>query len=120
MGNCMSEEIANNAQQPINTEAQPTVQHEHDAVDALFNKLENAQCKSMLKKYLTKEIFEKLKDKKTKQGCDLKSCIKSGCDNLDSGIGVYASDSDAYVVFADLLNPVITDYHKSDSLDRFQ
>eukprot|EP01083_Nonionella_stella_P164288 543232_1 len=84
------------------------------SVDFLFTKLENSDAKSMLKKYLTKEIFEALKDVKTKQGCDLESCIKSGIDNPDSGIGVYASDSDAYVAFADLLNPIIIDYHKLD------
>ncbi len=79
----------------------------------LFNKLENANnCKSMLKKYLTRQIFDDLKNKKTEQGCDLKSCSRSGIDNLDSGIGVYSSDSDAYVVFNPLLNPIIIDYHK--------
>jgi len=90
-------------------------------VDELFAKLEGAKdAKSLLKKHLTKEVFEALKDKKTELGCDLKSCIRSGCDNLDSGVGVYASDADAYVVFADLFNAVICDYHKLDSLDGFQ
>eukprot|EP01083_Nonionella_stella_P159741 521491_1 len=89
-------------------------------VDQLYAKLESTECKSLLKAYLTKEIFDKLKDVQTKQGCDLKSCIRSGIDNPDSGIGVYASDSDAYVAFADLLNPIIIDYHKLDTLDGFQ
>ncbi len=30
---------------------------------------------------------------------------------MDSGIGVYAPDSQAYVVFADLFDPIIEDYH---------
>ncbi len=77
-------------------------------------------CKSLLKKYLTRQMFEKLKDFKTKQGCDLKSCIKSGIDNLDSGNGVYASDAEAYVVFADIFNSIIIGYHKLDSLDGFK
>lgn len=38
--------------------------------------------------------------------------IFSGCENLDSGVGIYASDPDAYTVFADVLDPVIKDYHK--------
>merc|ERR1711997_894095 len=38
----------------------------------------------------------------------------------DSGIGVYASDGDAYTVFAPLLNPIIADYHKLESLDDFK
>jgi len=90
------------------------------SVEELFEKLQEAESNSMLKKHLTKDIFEALKDKTTKQGCDLKSCIKSGIDNLDSGIGVYASDGDAYTVFAPLLNPIIADYHKLESLDDFK
>eukprot|EP01083_Nonionella_stella_P242851 846766_1 len=90
-------------------------------VDALYEKLENAtDSKSLLKKYLTRQIFDKLKSQKTEQGCDLQSCIQSGIDNLDSGTGIYASDSDAYVVFSDLFNPIIMDYHKLDSLDGFK
>jgi len=91
-----------------------------ESVETLFEKLEAAESKSLLKKYLTKEIFEELKNKKTAQGCDFRSCIKSGIDNIDSGIGVYASDGDAYTVFADLLNPIIMDYHKLESLDDFK
>eukprot|EP01084_Bolivina_argentea_P106509 190563_1 len=95
-------------------------EQKEQTVDQLFDKLEAAKdAKSMLKKYCTKEVFNKLKDVKTKHGCDFRSCIKSGIDNLDSGIGVYASDFDAYVVFSDLLNPIIMDYHKLKSLDGF-
>merc|ERR1712228_734433 len=103
----------------LQKEADDEKSEEKESVDALFEKLEKAESKSLLKKYLTKDIFLKLKDKKTAQGCDFKSCIKSGIDNLDSGIGVYASDGDAYTVFSDLLDPIICDYHKLDSLDNF-
>lgn len=94
---------------------------EDEELTALFAKLTEAKdATSLLKKYLTKDVFDALKNKKTALGCDLKSCVRSGCENLDSGIGVYASDADAYVVFADLLNRVICDYHKIDSLDGFK
>ena len=33
--------------------------------------------------------------------------IQSGVENLDSGIGIYAPDAEAYEVFADLFDPVI-------------
>lgn len=33
--------------------------------------------------------------------------IQSGVENLDSGIGIYAPDAEAYTVFADLFDPVI-------------
>eukprot|EP01084_Bolivina_argentea_P274251 467394_1 len=57
----------------------------------LYETLENAtDSSSLLKKYLTSQIFDKLKNQKTEQGCTLQSCIQSGIDNLDSGVGVYA------------------------------
>lgn len=34
-----------------------------------------------------------------------------GLENHDSGIGVYAPDSEAYTVFADLFDAIIEDYH---------
>lgn len=38
----------------------------------------DANCKSMLKKFLTKEVVAQLKDKKTSLGATLKDCITSG------------------------------------------
>ena len=31
--------------------------------------------------------------------------------NLDSGVGIYAPDAEAYRVFSDLFDPIIDDYH---------
>ncbi|KAJ8926968.1 hypothetical protein NQ314_020625 [Rhamnusium bicolor] len=40
-------------------------------------------------------------------------------DNLDSGVGIYAADPEAYTLFAELFDPIIQDYHlgfkKSDT-----
>nr|O15989.1 RecName: Full=Arginine kinase; Short=AK [Turbo cornutus]BAA22870.1 arginine kinase [Turbo cornutus] len=84
----------------------------------LFSKLDGAcDCKSLLKKHCTKERFDAVKDKKTKFGGTIGDCIKSGCLNLDSGVGIYACDPDAYTVFANVLDEVIKDYHKVDKLD---
>ena len=45
----------------------------------LWGKLEAAKdSKSLLKKHLTKEIYEQLKDKKTSFGGTLAHCIRSG------------------------------------------
>ncbi len=68
-------------------------------------------CTSLLCKYLTKEVFEKLKDKKTTNGFTLKQAINSGLVNLDSGIGVYAGDEESYSLFAPLFDAIIEDYH---------
>lgn len=44
-----------------------------------FKKLEAAtDCKSLLKKYLTKSVFDQLKDKKTSLGATLLDVIQSG------------------------------------------
>jgi len=83
-----------------------------DKLDAGFKRLSEASdCKSLLKKYLTRDVFEKLKNKKTAMGASLLDVIQSGVENLDSGVGLYAPDAESYTLFADLFNPVIEDYH---------
>lgn len=37
--------------------------------------------------------------------------ILSGFANHDSGVGIYAPDPEAYIVFSSLFNPIIQDYH---------
>ncbi|MCO4845786.1 MAG: arginine kinase [Sulfurovum sp.] len=75
-------------------------------------------CNSLLCKYLTPEVFEALKNKKTSNGFTLEQAINSGVENLDSGIGVYAGDEESYSVFTALFDPIIEEYHgfgKEDS-----
>ena len=68
-------------------------------------------CKSLLKKHLNKEVVDQLKNKKTKLGATLLDVIQSGVDNLDSVVGIYAPDAEAYTLFKALFDPVIEDYH---------
>lgn len=68
-------------------------------------------CKSLLKKYLTKELFAELKDKKTASGFTLEQAINSGVKNQASKVGIYAGDEESYTLFAKLFNPIIEDYH---------
>jgi creatine kinase/arginine kinase len=67
--------------------------------------------KSLLRKYLTKDVFEELKNKVTKNGFTLEKAINSGVKNPDSGIGVYAGDKESYQIFASLFDKIIKDYH---------
>jgi len=83
-----------------------------EKLEAGFKKLAASDSKSLLKKYLTQEVFDALKTKKTSFGSSLLDCIQSGVENLDSGVGIYAPDAEAYSVFADLFDPIIEDYHK--------
>lgn len=74
--------------------------------------------KSLLAKYLTKEVFEQLKDKSTSNGFTLKDAINSGVQNPDSGIGAYAGDEESYTVFAPLFDAIIKDYHGFNKNDK--
>ena len=49
-----------------------------------------SEVKSLLSKNLTKDVWSQLKDSKDKFGFTFKEAILSGCQNVDSGIGVYA------------------------------
>ena len=75
-------------------------------------------CKSLVSKYLKKEIFEELKELKTKNGFTLEKAIASGIQNFDSGIGVYAGDLESYTIFASLFDPIIEDYHQFKKDDK--
>lgn len=80
-------------------------------LDEMFDKLNKAESKSLLKKYLNKKVYDQIKKKKTKMGATLVDVIQSGIGNLDSGIGIYAPDAEAYTLFSPLFYPVIADYH---------
>ena len=79
----------------------------------LPKELSDPKCnpKMLLKKYLTEDVYNSLKDKKTASGFTLGDLINSGLQNLDSSNGVYAGDEESYTLFADLLNPIIEEYH---------
>jgi len=69
-------------------------------------------CKSLLRKHFSQAVLDELKAKSTSSfNSNLKDVIQSGVENLDSGIGVYAPDAEAYTVFALLFDPIIEEYH---------
>lgn len=67
--------------------------------------------KSLLSKYIDREIWEKLKSKRDKYGFTFKEAIFTGCQQTDSGIGVIAGSHDSYYTFAPLFDKIIEDYH---------
>lgn len=75
-------------------------------------------CTSLLCKFLTKDIFESLKDKKTANNFTLEQAINSGVQNIDSGIGVYAGDEESYTTFAALFDAIIEEYHGFGTKDK--
>lgn len=67
--------------------------------------------KSLMAKFLTKEIFEELKNLKTSSGFTINDAINSGVENPDSGIGAYAGDTESYSLFSALFDKIIQEYH---------
>ena len=74
--------------------------------------------KSLVSKYLTKDIWDKYHDKVDASGVSFKACIFSGCKNLDSGIGVYAGSEDSYTAFKEFFDKIIMDYHGHSPFDK--
>jgi len=67
---------------------------------------------SLVKKYLTEEIWNKYKDHKTKTcGFTLKQCVICTLELDNQHVGVYAGDHDSYSDFKDLFDPIVLDYH---------
>jgi len=69
---------------------------------------------SLLAKYYTPAVAKELQSVKTPHGVTVADVIRSGVENPDSSVGVYAGDAQAYQTFAPLLRPVVADYHKHD------
>ncbi|XP_066957151.1 arginine kinase 1-like, partial [Macrobrachium rosenbergii] len=76
-----------------------------------YEKFKDVDSRSLLKKYLTQEIFDSVKRRVTSKGATLHDCIKSGLANPDSHIGLYAPDAESYSMFHELFDPVIDEYH---------
>ena len=74
-------------------------------------------CSSLLCRHLSRQVFEKLKNRVTENGFTLAQAIKSGVVNPDSSVGVYAGDAESYTLFGSLFDPIIADYHGFSATD---
>jgi len=84
-------------------------------VEEMFTK----DNKSLLKKHLTQEIFDKLQEVSTKTSkFTLEKAIKTCVDNQDSGCGIYAGDEESYTELSDIFDKVIEDYHGGYTKDK--
>merc|ERR1712096_93477 len=67
---------------------------------------------SLVAKYVTKPLWEKLSRAKTKtSGFTLEKAIACAVEFDNQHCGIYAGDWDSYKVFADVFDPLIQDYH---------
>lgn len=70
--------------------------------------------KSLLDTFLTPALRVELGARTTRNGFRLSDVVKSGIENPDSSIGIYAPDAHSYAVFSPLFLPVIVEYHGYD------
>ena len=75
---------------------------------------------SLVSKHLTKDIWEQYHDKSDSAGVSFKTCVFSGCQNVDSGIGCYAGSQDSYTTFANFFDKIIQEYHGHAPTDKHQ
>ena len=66
---------------------------------------------SLVKKHLTQKHWDTLSPLATTNGYTLEQAIRSGVEQQDSSVGIYAGDAESYTLFAPLLDPIIQDYH---------
>merc|ERR1712188_319656 len=76
---------------------------------------------SFFSENMTPELYNKLKDKKTKLGVTLGHCIKTGVDNpghpMIKTCGIVAGDEESYELFAELFAPIISGRHGGYAAD---
>lgn len=74
---------------------------------ALFSEASNA----LVRQFLPPALFERLSGLQTASGFTLARAIRSGQQNPDSSIGIYAGDAESYSLFKEIFDPVIRTYH---------
>ncbi len=70
---------------------------------------ESSAC--LAKKHLSFEVFKTLDGLATDSGYTLEKAVRSGIENHDSSMGIYAGDAESYEIFSLIFHPVIREYH---------
>jgi len=73
---------------------------------------------SLLSKCLTRDVWEKCKDRKDKYGYTFRECIFSGAKWTNSGVGVYAGSHEGFYTFAPMFDKIIQEYHGHSPSDK--
>jgi creatine kinase len=94
--------------------------------DDSFPNLTRHGKNSMLRQFLTKQVYDELRHRKTPNGVSLEDLIRAGVclpygANPPHGIaGIYVGDAESYTTFESLLNPIIEAHHKATTRVRLQ
>jgi hypothetical protein len=70
--------------------------------------------KSLMRKTMTKELFEKLKDKKSSKGYTLSNGMQAGVLRPHLGVGFTCGDEECFEIFKEIINPIVKGWHGFD------
>ena len=70
--------------------------------------------KSLMRKVLTPEVWEELKDVKTPSGYTLSNAIQPGVLRPHLGLGIVCGDEACFTLFKDVIFPMVKGWHKFD------
>ncbi|KAF1325121.1 Creatine kinase, mitochondrial precursor, partial [Globisporangium splendens] len=101
---------------PVVIDAGPPVPASDSSIAVLPSSEDNypvftPKHRSLMAKCLTKELYSKLKDVKSSKGYTLDQAIQTGIENAHLGVGIVAGDEECYMLFKDILDPVIEGWH---------
>lgn len=66
----------------------------------------------LMSRFYTETLQKKYQEQYTPYGWTIADVIRSGVENPDSSIGVYAGGEACYVLYRELFEPIITTYHQ--------
>ena len=75
---------------------------------------QNLENQSLMAQVMNRELFEKLKDTKTKGGWTIARAINTGVQFPTSFLGCHVGDLESYTTFKDFFHPIIEKYHRVD------
>ena len=74
--------------------------------------------KSLTAKYLTRELFDQLKDKKSSKGYTLSNSIQDAVVHQHLNVGTTAGDEECWEIFKELYYPIIYSLHGYDAYNQ--
>ena len=70
--------------------------------------------KSLMRKTMTPELFDKLKDVKSSKGYTLSNGMQAGVLRPHLGVGFTCGDEECFELFKDVINPIVKGWHQFD------
>ncbi len=101
-------------QHDLETQRRPDVEEVGRMLDLKLSDQHPINWDMFLFRHLTPAVAAKYKDVKTEHGYGLRELAMGGYANPDSILGIYTGDADTYSKFAEIIDPIIFDYHGFD------